>query len=185
VTKPRNTSRDDNIVKLAISASPGGIEAQERAGQAEVVGGTYLPTRLNHGEPEDFAALGFTFGDPDPEDPMFRPATLPDGWKREGSSHAMWSYIVDERGIRRVSIFYKAAFYDRSAFMNICHVGWEVATDFIYGEAEAPSLDRLTADELDDVREAAEKYLADATSHPDIYGDREPRARVLLAAVTA
>jgi len=31
----------------------------------------------------------------------------------------MWSYLLDEHGRRRVAIFYKAAFYDRSAFMRL------------------------------------------------------------------
>jgi predicted secreted protein len=30
----------------------------------------------------------------------------------------MWSYIVDDEGTQRVAIFYKAAFYDRDAFMR-------------------------------------------------------------------
>ncbi|MFJ5151429.1 hypothetical protein ACIQCF_07540 [Streptomyces sp. NPDC088353] len=94
------------------------IDGQERAGQAQLVHSDRLPTNL-HSPREEFEAVGFTFGEPDPRDPMFAPATLPDGWKREGSDHAMWSYIVDQLGRRRASIFYKAAFYDRDAFMSL------------------------------------------------------------------
>ena len=75
----------------------------------------------------EFEALGFTFGEPDAGDPMFRPATLPAGWQRKGSDHAMWSYIIDEHGRDRISIFYKAAFYDRDAFMSLVGLGWYVA----------------------------------------------------------
>jgi len=66
-----------------------------------------------------FEALGFTFGPVDPHDPLFRPATLPDGWTKEGSDHDMWSYVVDELGRRRVGVFYKAAFHDRHADMTL------------------------------------------------------------------
>lgn len=93
------------------------ITGQERAGQHELVNSDRLPTDIR--DRAAFEALGFTFGDPDAGDPMFCPATLPPGWKREGSDHAMWSYIVDTLGRRRASIFYKAAFYDRSAFMSL------------------------------------------------------------------
>jgi hypothetical protein len=97
------------------------IGAQERAGQKQLVHSDRLPTEL-HSPREEFEAVGFVLGEPDPRDPMFAPATLPNGWKREGSDHAMWSYIVDELGRRRVSIFYKAAFYDRSAHMGLVTV---------------------------------------------------------------
>ena len=68
---------------------------------------------------------------------MFTEATLPTGWKREPSEHPMWSYIVDERGIRRVSVFYKAAFYDRSAHASIVNVASSLVTDLLYGDGPA------------------------------------------------
>ena len=46
---------------------------------------------------------------------------LPEGWKREASYHPMWSHIVDGAGKQRVSIFYKAASYDRKAHMSLVH----------------------------------------------------------------
>jgi hypothetical protein len=109
------------MLMLATGDTSAVIEAQERAGQSQLVHSDRLPTAL-HSPREEFEALGFTFGDPDERDPMFAPATLPDGWKREGSDHAMWSYIVDQLGRRRASIFYKAAFYDRSAHMGLINV---------------------------------------------------------------
>jgi hypothetical protein len=100
------------------------IEAMEAEGQQQLVMSDRLPTDIDNRAA--FEALGFTFGDPDPSDPMFMPATLPQGWKREGSDHAMWSYIVDEHGRKRVSIFYKAAYYDRSAHMGVQSLCWHV-----------------------------------------------------------
>jgi len=94
------------------------ILQMEADGQRQILNSDRLPTRIM-GDRGKFEALGFQFGDPDPDDPMFMPATLPAGWKREGSEHAMWSYLVDETGTQRVAIFYKAAFYDRDAFMRL------------------------------------------------------------------
>lgn len=110
-----NTSKRAPYLHLlgSMSDGPSGyIEGMERDGQRQVVGSETIPTRCPG---DELTALGFRLGDAVPGDPLFRHAVLPDGWKREGSDHAMWSYIVDALGRRRVSVFYKAAFYDRQA----------------------------------------------------------------------
>lgn len=122
------------------------IGQQERAGQQQLVHSACLPTELRSPRAE-FEALGFTFGQPDPHDPLFTPTGLPDGWKKEGSDHAMWSYVVDQLGRRRVGVFYKAAFYDRkadmhliglSAYVTSCvHDGKPVVTDEVWATREA------------------------------------------------
>ena len=94
------------------------IVAMEAEGQQQLLNSDRLPSEIT-GDRKHFEALGFMFGDPDPADPLFMPATLPAGWAREGSDHDMWSYIVDETGTKRVAIFYKAAYYDRRAFMRL------------------------------------------------------------------
>ncbi len=116
-----NTSRRDPYLHLLGALGDAGsyIEDQERDGQKQLVNSDRLPTEISHGTQADFEALGFVFGDVDPDDPLFRQVTLPDGWVRRGSDHAMWSYIDDERGRERVAIFYKAAFYDRRASMSL------------------------------------------------------------------
>lgn len=97
-------------------ASSAGIEFQEAQGQHELVHSDRLPS--DGRQDPILASWGLTFGEPDTDDPLFCPATLPAGWTRKGSDHAMWSYILDEKGRERISIFYKAAFYDRSAHMR-------------------------------------------------------------------
>ena len=124
--RPRNTSLDDPLLILAGAMGSGGpsgfIEEQEAQGQREMVNSDVLPIKISgRATIKDFEVLGFVFGD-GKIDSLFRPATLPTGWKREGSDHDMWSYIVDENGVQRVAIFYKAAFYDRDAFMNLIEV---------------------------------------------------------------
>lgn len=95
------------------------ITDMEAAGQRQLVNSTDLPAEMNSGTDDDLIALGFTLGEPHASDPMFRPATLPTGWSKQGTDHSMWSQVVDQHGRKRLSIFYKAAFYDRSAFINM------------------------------------------------------------------
>ncbi len=98
------------------------IGLQEYAGQAQLVQSDQLPVDLEGDDQAAFEALGIFFGDPTPGDPLFRQVTLPDGWKREASAHDMWSYVIDSLGRRRIAVFYKAAFYDRRAFMRLTTV---------------------------------------------------------------
>jgi len=43
---------------------------------------------------------------------------LPIGWKKRSTGHSMWNDLVDDKGRVRATFFYKAAFYDRDAFIN-------------------------------------------------------------------
>lgn len=95
------------------------VTEMEAQGQHQLVTSEVLPTDLNGDKKEDFIALGFKFGDVVSGDPLFQKVELPNGWKKEGSGHDMWSSVIDDKGRERVVIFYKAAFYDRSAHMNI------------------------------------------------------------------
>lgn len=97
---------------------PGAIEASEARGQAQFVASQSLPTDVR--DRKVFEALGFTFGKPFKDDPLFAPATLPAGWTKRGTSHDMHSEILDEKGRVRAGVFYKAAFYDRKADMSLC-----------------------------------------------------------------
>lgn len=98
--------------------SPGAIKAQEKRGQQELVSSTQLPTKCAPELKARLVAAGVVFGAETPGDPLFCSAILPKGWKKEGSDHDMWSYLVDGKGIKQASIFYKAAFYDRDAFLG-------------------------------------------------------------------
>lgn len=51
-------------------------------------------------------------------DNLFFNVTLPDGWKVKPTDHSMWNEVIDNNDRRRISFFYKGAFYDRKAFSN-------------------------------------------------------------------
>jgi hypothetical protein len=106
----------DNFIAVI---TPGGIEAQEAAGQATLVNSAMLPKEMLRGCTRDkLEAMGVKFG-ADVDD-LFVTVTLPDGWKKRATNHSMWSELIDEKGRVRALIFYKAAFYDRRATISLC-----------------------------------------------------------------
>jgi hypothetical protein len=127
----QNTAKDPGedpwsaLLFLAIAMGPGGTERaimeQESTGQAQLIHSDCLPTDLNGDDQAAFEALGITFHGPVDGDPLFQYATLPEGWTKRAAvnGHSMWSYVLDKLGRRRISVFYKAAFYDRRARMNV------------------------------------------------------------------
>lgn len=106
-----------DLENAIIASTPGGIEAQEAAGQRSFVNSETLPKDMR---PEDRAALeavGAVFGND--KDDLFVNVTLPVGWSKRATDHSMWSELVDDKDRKRANIFYKAAFYDRSAHMSM------------------------------------------------------------------
>lgn len=104
----------------AIAAmTPGGIEAQEAAGQQSFVANETLPKENMHGcTREKLESMGIIFGED--ADDLFVAVKLPSGWKKQATSHSMWSDLLDDKGRIRAKIFYKAAFYDRSSHISLC-----------------------------------------------------------------
>jgi hypothetical protein len=93
------------------------IPQQEARGQASFCESVDLPTEC--GNEEVLKSMGIKTGEPYKDDPIFRPVELPEGWKKQATDHSMWSDLVDDKGRKRAAIFYKAAFYDRSAHMDV------------------------------------------------------------------
>lgn len=183
-----NTAAQQPIEHLAGAISMGGQEYLahvEQRGQDELVASSLLPARargLDNDGWREFEELGFVRGEQVPGDELFVRAELPAGWRREGSEHAMWSHIVDERGIKRVAVFYKAACYDRRAHMHICRPGAELSSDIIYGSdpvALPQQWALLTDGEKADFRADVDEYLHQAEQNPDIWGRLAPRAKAL------
>lgn len=154
-------------------SSPGLIEAMEARGQREVVASTRLP--IEGSDDPALLALGFTFGASDGD--LFREAVLPAGWRKVGGDHAMWSYVEDGRGIRRVSVFYKAAWYDRSANMNVLSVGYMLA-DMVSEGAEVP-WDQVTSEEKVEAVECLRARVKRIQDQLVRYNDPEDERRMV------
>ena len=124
------------------------IENQEKRGQAEVVRTQRLPRQLNdHSVPREIFWAGvdqnmdydtkrpiivknieaYTKAEYekmsieiiDEADDLFWNVKLPEGWEVKATDHTMWNEVKDNKGRKRMTFFYKAAFYDRSAFSNL------------------------------------------------------------------
>lgn len=167
-----NTAKTDPLLLFAEAlGNPGSfIEAQEARGQAQVVASQQLPAK---GDWDALEALGFVKGEPVEGDDLFVNATIPEGWYKEPTNHSMWSVIKDERGVERVMVGYKAAFYDRWAQISVKNVPYELVSDLIFGDGEisAPDYwDKLTPAEkelsLAAARERHVKYREDAERVP-------------------
>jgi hypothetical protein len=117
------------LAMATVMGGPRAIEAMEAVGQQELVMADVLPLQMGPGfggkaisqaARAPYEKMGFVFGDLVEGDDLFVHAKLPDGWKKQADpNHSMWSNVVDDKGRKRVAIFYKAAFYDRKAHMTI------------------------------------------------------------------
>lgn len=105
-----------DLVNAIRAMTPGGIEAQEADGQEAFVQSATLPRECLYCTQADFERMGIVFGDD--VDELFIAATLPPGWTKVPTAHALWSELRDAQGRVRAHLFYKAAFYDRKAHMD-------------------------------------------------------------------
>ena len=126
------TNPKDLMLAAMLGGGEGLIEASERQGQQQATGcgrsrSVSLPANLdryNHGceagtTKQRLESLSIEF--PGGGDDVLQPALLPPGWRLEPTDHSMWSDLVDANGNKRGSMFYKAAFYNRSAFIRLEH----------------------------------------------------------------
>lgn len=114
---------EGDIENAIIASTPGGIEAQEARGQQDFVTSETLPCKpASYHESEEsmrqkLESLGIEFVEQ--VDDLFWYVHLPKGWTKKPTDHSMWSHLLDEKERKRASIFYKAAFYDRSAHISL------------------------------------------------------------------
>ena len=151
---------------------PGAIEAQEAQGQEDFVTNETLPKECPR---EQLESLGFVFGED--VDDIFINVQFPDGWSKKPTDHSMWNDLIDPDGRVRGAIFYKAAFYDRSAHMYlkrryISSRNWSLKDDEVQSivsdtSAEDPlfSTEKIVAergfDEYWDAEKSLEKVASD------------------------
>jgi len=118
--KVTNTQTQDPMITMLEMMAGGGpsnaIERSEARGQQELVVSQVLPTNgLCGRERTAWEAMGVVIGEAVEGDDVFTNVSLPMGWKKRPTDHSMWSDLVDDKERIRAAIFYKAAFYDRSA----------------------------------------------------------------------
>lgn len=69
-------------------------------------------------------------------DDLFYDVQLPEGWEIKATDHSMWNDLFDDKGRKRANFFYKAAFYDRHAFINF-ETRYHIKADHIADYSEA------------------------------------------------
>ncbi len=110
----------NELARAVIFGQSGAIENQEAEGQRQLCESTQLPTEVTDTSKKALEDAGVVFGESSKDDDIFCSATLPEGWEVKPTDHSMWSALHDANGNVRANIFYKAAFYDRSAHMTAC-----------------------------------------------------------------
>lgn len=166
----KKISRTDETVHAdwLFGGNPNAIERQEEQGQQELVNGSQLPRYLRGSWKkeeaiEDYLKLGIEVWIPFKgkmsrifkaanldldKDALFISAKLPDGWKLEATDHSMWSHLLDVKGNKRASIFYKAAFYDRDAFIAFEN-RYGFKDEYLKGQKDVHGLDMRIAQAYD------------------------------------
>lgn len=120
-TEEANRDPGGVLAVAAVLGTDAMITRQERDGQRELCASSLLPAQANFPKNswEILERWGVQVLGPVDGDPLFRRVLLPQGWKLQETEHSMWSKLLDERGRERAAIFYKAAFYDRKAHLNV------------------------------------------------------------------
>ena len=119
--KTVNTEKEPRPEWL-MGGNPNAIEIQEAEGQKELINSLQLPRKCNSprgiNASEQYHKMGIQVFTSSKGDDLFMGVKLPDGWKKEATDHSMWNNLLDDKGRVRATFFYKAAFYDRDAFVN-------------------------------------------------------------------
>ncbi|MEK6880300.1 MAG: hypothetical protein AABY22_11860, partial [Nanoarchaeota archaeon] len=120
VTNTAQAVKNDPIIGLVSAMN---IPAQEKQGQQQLINSSQLPRKWNgYNHPrslkEQYELMGIKVIENTKDDDLFMNVILPDGWKKQGTDHSMWNNLIDNKGRIRATFFYKAAFYDRDAFIN-------------------------------------------------------------------
>ena len=110
----------------SIYLSSDAIEFLELLGQRQLVNAAKLPRQIRDlceykeiSAAEIYAIFGIKVIRDSEADELFYDVKLPKGWKIKPTLHTMRSDLLDAKNKVKASIFYKAAFCDRSAFITI------------------------------------------------------------------
>ena len=125
----KNTDKELTMLEAMVLTMSGSdpskaIENQEKRGQQAVVRFKRLPKNSNNygirEKPEltkeYYTKMGIEIVED--YDDLFWSVKLPEGWEIRATDHTMWNELVDDKGRVRAVFFYKAAYYDRNAFIN-------------------------------------------------------------------
>jgi hypothetical protein len=103
---------------------------------------------------------------------LFYSVELPEGWEIKPTDHSMWNDVFDDKGRKRISFFYKGAFYDRDAFSNFLHRYSYKILPFDNYESDIPYDERYNkpwtvylTDSGENIKILAERTFSDASDY--------------------
>jgi hypothetical protein len=131
MTYSNNKATDLNNLLYALD--PSGIERQEAHQQQVFTNNCDLPIKCD--DWDKLESWGVIKGEQ--TDPLFVSCVLPVGWSKQPTDHSMWSELRDSDGLKRASIFYKGAFYDRSADMHVVSKRYYASRNYNIDQGEA------------------------------------------------
>lgn len=124
----KQTKDAQSLLGFAIALVTGSpseaIETIEKIEQSDFLNKSILPVEGNWDILEAWGVKKL-----DTHDDLFFNCILPEGWTKEALNH-YWSYLNDEKGRRRATIFYKGVIYDRRAHFHVSHPRCCVNEDF-------------------------------------------------------
>lgn len=107
-----------SMLALGADTNQNPIELMEAEGQRALVNSSQTQLPINFRVQAQLETLGFVYGKQ--VDDLFVEVKFPEGWYiKAAPDHSMYSYLYDNKNRERVSIFYKAAFYDRKASISL------------------------------------------------------------------
>lgn len=115
--RKQQLQKGKEALSRALNGEENVIEHMEAEGQANAVENVLLARDMRP-DRKVWEKLGFKFEDIENDNVLLK-ATLPEGWVLMPTSHSMWNEIYDDKNRLRAEMFYKAAFYDRSAHMSL------------------------------------------------------------------
>lgn len=148
------------IIDMMFGDANGVIERQEKRGQNALQRADVFPLDMQSPQ-ADYERLGFVFGEH--VDECFVAVTFPEGWSKRPTDHSMHTDVLDEHGRKRFGIFYKAAFYDRSAIaysLNTRYRGAYLDHDYRNGESAWRVVDTATDETLQEWRHKSDDMTA-------------------------
>ena len=110
------------MLRWLFGGDPKAIEQQEAEGQKEITSPTkernclQLPLKINGDDKDGYIKLVIKYRKP--VDDIFGLYEVPKGFKTQPTDHPMWNKLLNQNGEVVADFFYKAAFYDREAFIN-------------------------------------------------------------------
>lgn len=123
---PDNTAaeaREYPIIPLAEAIAGGSVaalvDAQRGRGQEQFANSDTLPVQmLGENTRAMLEAAGVRFLGPVEGDKLFQYVELPSGWRKSATAGSLYTDLLDDKGRKRASIFYKAEFCDRVAHIR-------------------------------------------------------------------